>query len=201
MNIESQPSYFFRHGVCFTNPSANLSLVRNCVAGGIHFNQGELHSAPQMLRSKISACLASHVASLAWLCFWFVRIFIVQVGFGRQSYFFIRLNPCFANMPLKPCFLVVVKVLSSCHNFVNLVGGIFFQAASLAFWVGGLTQRAADGWDSAAFSSIFYTRTESCPQGFISSRPHAGNASRWGAEPKSKYKTVFDSQVSFSISV
>jgi hypothetical protein len=28
-------------------------------------------------------------------------------------------------------------------------------------------------------------------------RPSAGNANRWLAAPKSKYKTVFDSQVSF----
>jgi hypothetical protein len=31
----------------------------------------------------------------------------------------------------------------------------------------------------------------------ISSRPPAANAIRWQAEPKSKCKTVFDSQVSF----
>jgi hypothetical protein len=46
---------------------------------------------------------------------------------------------------------------------------------------GGLTQRALDGGESAAFSSIllassfFYSRTESA------SRPPASNANRWAA--------------------
>ena len=35
----------------------------------------------------------------------------------------------------------------------------------------GLTKRALDGWDSAAFSGFFYTRTESCSQSFIHARP------------------------------
>jgi len=54
------------------------------------------------------------------------------------------------------------------------------------------TKRALDGWDSAAFSGFFYTRTESCSRSFISARPPASNASRWAT--KSKTKFVFDSK-------
>jgi len=43
----------------------------------------------------------------------------------------------------------------------------------------GLTQRAADWWDSAAFMSIVHARRESCSRSFLSSRPPAANASRW----------------------
>jgi len=60
-------------------------------------------------------------------------------------------------------------------------------AASLAFKPSCAQQRfpeehrdnALEGWDSAAFSSVIYTRTESCSQSFIYARPLAGNASRW----------------------
>ena len=41
------------------------------------------------------------------------------------------------------------------------------------------TKRALDGWDSAAFSGFFYTRTESCSWSFIYARPPASNANRW----------------------
>ncbi|MFN8382861.1 MAG: hypothetical protein U0V02_13010 [Anaerolineales bacterium] len=40
------------------------------------------------------------------------------------------------------------------------------------------TKRALDGWDSAAFSGFIYTRTESCSQSFIYTRPPASNANR-----------------------
>ncbi len=43
------------------------------------------------------------------------------------------------------------------------------------------TKRALDGWDSAAFSGFFYTRTESCSWSFIYARPPASNANRWAA--------------------
>ena len=41
------------------------------------------------------------------------------------------------------------------------------------------TKRALDGWDSAAFSGFFYTRTESCSRSFVHARPPASNANRW----------------------
>jgi hypothetical protein len=41
------------------------------------------------------------------------------------------------------------------------------------------TKRAADWWDSAAFSSIFLASGFSCSWSFISSRPPAANANRW----------------------
>jgi hypothetical protein len=43
----------------------------------------------------------------------------------------------------------------------------------------GLTQRALDGWDSAAFSGIFYAQAESCSQSFVHARPAAADASRY----------------------
>jgi len=45
----------------------------------------------------------------------------------------------------------------------------------------GLTKRALDGWDSAAFSGFFYTQAESCSHSFIHARPPASNAHRWAA--------------------
>jgi len=41
------------------------------------------------------------------------------------------------------------------------------------------TKRALDGWDSAAFSSIFHAQTESCSRSFVHARPPASNANRW----------------------
>jgi hypothetical protein len=52
-------------------------------------------------------------------------------------------------------------------------------------------------WESAAFSGFFLASGLYCPQSESTLRPHAGNASRWVAAPKSKCKTIFDSQVSF----
>ena len=43
----------------------------------------------------------------------------------------------------------------------------------------GLTKRALDGWDSAAFTGIFYAQAESCSRSFIHVRPPASNANRW----------------------
>ena len=46
------------------------------------------------------------------------------------------------------------------------------------------TKRALDGWDSAPFSGIFHTRTESCSRSFIHARPPASNANRWALRGK-----------------
>jgi len=48
------------------------------------------------------------------------------------------------------------------------------------------TKRALDGWDSAAFSGIFYAQTESCSWSFIHARPPASNANRWAVPCKAK---------------
>lgn len=42
-----------------------------------------------------------------------------------------------------------------------------------------LTQRAADGWDSAAFSGVSLASGFFCSQNFLSSHPPAANANRW----------------------
>jgi hypothetical protein len=42
-----------------------------------------------------------------------------------------------------------------------------------------LTMRAADGWESAASTSIFLASSFFCSRSFISSRPPAANANRW----------------------
>jgi hypothetical protein len=60
-----------------------------------------------------------------------------------------------------------------------------------------LTKRAPDAGDSAQISSSFL-RLGIFPVGRRpAARPSAGNANRWVAEPKSKCKTIFDSQISF----
>jgi hypothetical protein len=41
------------------------------------------------------------------------------------------------------------------------------------------TKRALDGWDSAAFSSIFLASGLYCSQAFVHARPPASNANRW----------------------
>jgi hypothetical protein len=43
----------------------------------------------------------------------------------------------------------------------------------------GLTQRAADKWDSARFIGIFRASGLYCPQAESTLRPLAGNADRW----------------------
>jgi len=53
-----------------------------------------------------------------------------------------------------------------------------FRTYDFVAGISGLTKRAADGGDSAAFSGIFCDQTESCSRSFIPARPHAGNASR-----------------------
>jgi len=50
---------------------------------------------------------------------------------------------------------------------------------SLAFFVGGLTKRAADGWESARFTGIFPASGLYCSQAVFS--PAAANANRWAA--------------------
>ena len=47
---------------------------------------------------------------------------------------------------------------------------------------GWLTQRALDGWDSAALLSFIYTQAESCSRSFVHARPLAANANRWAFE-------------------
>jgi hypothetical protein len=59
------------------------------------------------------------------------------------------------------------------------------------------TKRAPDVWESAAFPSIFLASGFSYISSIVHAHPHAGNANRWQAEPKSKCKTVFDAQVLF----
>jgi hypothetical protein len=49
----------------------------------------------------------------------------------------------------------------------------------------------------ARFQAFFYASAFFQSDGVSAARPSAGNAIRWLAAPKSKYKTVFDSQVSF----
>jgi hypothetical protein len=57
------------------------------------------------------------------------------------------------------------------------------------------TPRAADGRESARFTGIFQGSGSFLLSGFCPlSPPSAANASRWQAEPKSKCKTVFESQ-------
>ena len=79
---------------------------------------------------------------------------------------------------------------------VRRVGGASgFQSASLA--QNQPTKRAPDAGDSGAIPSLSL-RLSIFPVGRRSAaRPSAGNANRWLAAPKSKCKTIFDSQVSF----
>jgi hypothetical protein len=47
----------------------------------------------------------------------------------------------------------------------------------------GLTQRAADGGESARFMSVFLASSCFCSQAFLYARPlSAANASRWAAD-------------------
>jgi len=43
------------------------------------------------------------------------------------------------------------------------------------------TQRAPDWWESARFQTVFLARSWFRQNGVVSSRPPAGNASRWAA--------------------
>jgi hypothetical protein len=61
-----------------------------------------------------------------------------------------------------------------------------FQAKS------GLTKRALDGWDSAAFSSIFHAQAESCSRSFFHARPPASNAGRWALVMKNTKKFMLN---------
>ncbi len=53
------------------------------------------------------------------------------------------------------------------------------MAKSLAGQGRGLTKRAPDVWDSAAFTSIFLASGFSYISNIVHARPHAGNANRW----------------------
>ena len=57
-------------------------------------------------------------------------------------------------------------------------GIVCLQPSSLAFLVGCPTQRAADGWESARFSSSFLASGFSCSQSESTLRPPAANANR-----------------------
>ena len=59
------------------------------------------------------------------------------------------------------------------------------------------TKRAPDAGDSAHIPSSFLRLIIFLAGRLRRPRPSAGNANRWLAAPKSKTKTVFDSQVSF----
>jgi hypothetical protein len=50
----------------------------------------------------------------------------------------------------------------------------------------GLTKRAVDWRDSAAFLGFFYARTESCSRSFIYARPPTTNANRWATPSLAK---------------
>jgi len=60
-----------------------------------------------------------------------------------------------------------------------------------------LTKRAPDAGESGAIPSIFLRLIIFPVRRRPAARPSAGNANRWQAEPKSKCKTVFDTQVLF----
>jgi hypothetical protein len=53
---------------------------------------------------------------------------------------------------------------------------------------GGLTQRAPDWWESARFQAFSLAQSWFRQNGVISSRPPAGNASRW--VPVGKHKHI-----------
>jgi hypothetical protein len=55
-----------------------------------------------------------------------------------------------------------------------------------------LTQRAADWWDSAPFSSIFLASGFSCSRSRIHARQPAANASRWLAPCTISEKKEYD---------
>jgi len=61
----------------------------------------------------------------------------------------------------------------------------------------GLTKRALDRWDSAAFSSIFLALSFFCSQ--AESTPAHLPVTQTVRQPKSKCKCVFESQVSFLV--
>jgi hypothetical protein len=52
---------------------------------------------------------------------------------------------------------------------------------TLPFINRGLTQRAADGWESARFTGSFLALGFFCSQAESTLRPPAANASRWAA--------------------
>ena len=52
----------------------------------------------------------------------------------------------------------------------------------------GLTKRALDAGDSAAFSSIFLASSFLCSQTRVHARPSASNANRWQASQRAKAK-------------
>ncbi len=60
---------------------------------------------------------------------------------------------------------------------------------------GCLTKRAPDVWDSAAFSSIFLASSFSCSQ--TESTPAHTQVTQTVRQPKSKNKTIFETQVLF----
>ena len=62
------------------------------------------------------------------------------------------------------------------------------------------TKRAADGWESARFTSIFLASGFFYISCRIHARPPAANANRW-QEPALNLSSVFQNQVVFQIGV
>jgi hypothetical protein len=73
--------------------------------------------------------------------------------------------------------LVIVKGISSCHNFFSVRGGVFFQVVSLAFNGGGLTRRAPGRRESHRQNELVLVLSFSASQ-VNPVPPAAGNASR-----------------------
>lgn len=67
----------------------------------------------------------------------------------------------------------------------------FEKQASLKF-IRHPTQRAPDWWESARFQAVFVAWSWFRQNGVVSSRPPAGNASRWAAMPRNKERKVKD---------
>jgi len=80
----------------------------------------------------------------------------------------------------KSVFLVVAKVKVMCKNVCQFGGGIFFQPMSLQV-LPHLTKRAADGGESARFTSIFLASGFFYISDIFQARPTTANATRWVA--------------------
>ena len=133
-----------------------------------------------MLRSASSECSAYLYSPFHSLCFWFVKVFIVQLFFSALSGFgvvhFLHYSLCFASLPIShilwwlPAAKFVVQF--------GLVGRVVFSSIGSGLRAGCLTQRAPDAGDSAQISSSFL-RLSIFPVGRRSAaRPSAGNANR-----------------------
>jgi hypothetical protein len=95
---------------------------------------------------------------------------------------------------------VIVKNMFLCKIWSGFFAAYLFSSERVFQPKPQLTKRAADGGESAVSQS---ESNASAVFGFTSISdtlpPSAANASRWGAEPKSKTKYVFDSQSWFCV--